>query len=126
MLPPEHDIKDRLKVWEALEIFWLDTDYKIRLHHSAKTCAESKYSIEELEQIFFNEARPAFADNLLNVAGEWAGFDEKWIVQRVLKTHCFGAQGYARLPKFLSRFDGWENLKPLIEQNRKNVELCNE
>ena len=88
---PEVDICDRLDVWEAMEIFWLDTDANIRFSKTARICAESKYSIENLEAIFWNEAFPAFKFNLLDIAGEWGGFPRDWITKRVLNKNSFGS-----------------------------------
>ena len=96
MLPPDQDIVDRLPIWEALQIFWLDTGPAHDLRHTARLCATSKYSLAEIEQIFWNEVRPALCANLHSVAGEWAGFDSGWLAARILQTHRFGKRLPAR------------------------------
>jgi hypothetical protein len=71
-------------------MFWMDTDPALEVDHAARVCAASKYSIEDLEQIFWNEVRPALEFNLRSPAGEWTGVDLDWLTTRVLQTHRFG------------------------------------
>jgi len=66
MLAPEQDETDRRPIWDRLQMFWMDTDPDIFLESVAKTCAQSKYSLSEIEQIFCNEVRPAVEFNLLD------------------------------------------------------------
>jgi len=62
---------------------FLDTDVRIWYPHIAKALAESPYPIDELTGIFKREVAPITGSNLLVVAGEWAGFDEEWLVSRI-------------------------------------------
>jgi hypothetical protein len=71
-------------------MFWMDTDPEQELESAARICARSKYSIAEIEQIFWNEVRPAVRFNLQSIAGEWTGFEIGWLSQRILETHRFG------------------------------------
>jgi len=74
-----------------MQNFWMDTDPGILLPEVARVCAESKYTMPELEAIYWNEVRPAVSFNLLMLpAPEWAGFEIEWLKQRVLKKHRFG------------------------------------
>jgi hypothetical protein len=45
----------------------------------------SGYEVEELREIYLFEVAPVVFPNLLSIAGEWAGFDEEWLVQEVTK-----------------------------------------
>jgi len=90
MLAPEQDQTDRRPIWDELQMFWMDTDPNIFLDSAARVCAQSKYSLPELERIFWNEVRPAVQLNLTSIAGEWTGFDIGWLSQRVLKTNRYG------------------------------------
>jgi hypothetical protein len=45
----------------------------------------SGYSLDELRDIYLFEVAPVVFPNLLTVAGEWAGFDEEWLVAEVTK-----------------------------------------
>jgi hypothetical protein len=69
MLPPEQDEEDRRPIWDTLQMFWMDTDPEDFLRSSAEICARSKYSISEIEAIYWNEVRPAVGANLYSVAG---------------------------------------------------------
>jgi hypothetical protein len=64
MLPPDQDEQDRRPIRDELQMFWMDTDPEISLLHCAEVCARSKYSLSEIEAIFWNEVRPAVAFNL--------------------------------------------------------------
>ncbi len=69
----------------------MDTDPTILLAEVARVCAESKYTIAELEAIYWNEVRPAVSFNLLMLpAPEWAGFEIEWLKARVLRKSRFG------------------------------------
>ena len=39
----------------------------------------------EMEKILLNEVGPVLAFNLYDIAGEWAGFDENWLVDKIQK-----------------------------------------
>ena len=90
MLGPEQDQDDRRLIWDGLQAFWMDTDPSLDLERVASICVQSKYSLPEIEQIFWNEVRPAVRFNLFSLAGEWIGFELEWLSQRILKTNRFG------------------------------------
>jgi len=119
MQPPEDDIEDRRPIWDFMQNFWMDTDAGILLPRVAEICAKSKYSVSELEAIFWNEVRPAVSFNLLMFpAPEWAGFEIGWLIERVLKMHRFGR----RLPfKWMHPYsnDWWGKLHEAIVKKRE-------
>jgi hypothetical protein len=91
MLPPDQDEDDRRPIWDMLQMFWMDTDPSDWLRSSAEVCAHSKYSLSEIEAIFWNEVRPAVGFNLYSgVAPEWAGFEIGWLSKRILQKNRFG------------------------------------
>ncbi|MGB0132465.1 DUF7079 family protein [Dokdonella sp.] len=91
MVEPSLDLTDRVPIWDELQHFWMDSDPEDQLQRIADACAESKYAIEELEAIFWNEVRPALSFNLWGMpAPEWRGFEKEWLKTRVLKKHRFG------------------------------------
>lgn len=91
MLPPNEDIEARQPIWNSMQMLWMDSDPAVEIAATAKLCASSKYSMDELRAIFLNEVRPAVAFNLgSGVAPEWAGFQLEWLTDRILKTHKFG------------------------------------
>jgi hypothetical protein len=119
MLAPEEDQADRRPIWDELQMFWMDTDPAIFLESAARICANSKYSLPEIEQIFWNEVRPAVRFNLLSVAGAWTGFETGWLSKRVLSANRYGR----RLPiGFLHPHSSfwWKKLRDEIERVRKD------
>lgn len=95
----------------------MDTDVRLSYEHISQVCTQSKYTLNELEQILFNEVLPALRVNLIYVIGSiWQGFDTDWLVQRVLAKHRFGKSR----PLILRRYtqDHWHELMPLIQKQR--------
>lgn len=106
MLAPEQDERDRRPIWDALQVFWMDTDPSFELAYCAEVCVRSKYSLIEIEAIFWNEVRPAVQFNLWSgVAPEWAGFQIEWLSQRILQVHRFGRPSLWRF--FYPRASYW-------------------
>lgn len=78
-------IIDRKPVWSALSDLFLDTDVTLHYDYIVRTCAASPFTIDELEAILKNEVAPVVLPNLYDIAGEWAGFDEDWLVKAICK-----------------------------------------
>ena len=88
---PEQDIKDRTPIWNCMQDLYMDTDVALSYKYIANVCASSKYTLDELEAILFNEVLPALRFNMFSLpAPEWMGFREEWVVERVLKKHRYG------------------------------------
>ena len=88
---PENNLPDRKPIWDFMQNVWMDTDPGILLPRVAEMCARSKYSVDDLEAIFWNEVRPAVSFNLCMLpAPEWAGFEINWLTDRVLRKHRYG------------------------------------
>ncbi len=81
----ENEIVHRRPVWDALSTLFLDTDVSLSREFRATTLAQSKYSIEELQEILVSEIYPICRTNLLQIAGEWAGFDVDWLENKIRK-----------------------------------------
>jgi hypothetical protein len=90
MLPPDQDEAERRPIWDALQNFWLDTDPMIFFAQISERCAHSKYSIDELEQIYWNEVRRALWIPMWPAIGEWAGYEINWLSEQILKKHRYG------------------------------------
>jgi len=85
---PAKDIVNRLPVWSAMSDFYVDnelTDDRIR--EIAKVCSDSPYTLRDLEKIMFTEVWPAFVRNLFSVAGEWVGWSDDVIIDRIIKNY---------------------------------------
>lgn len=86
LLPPENDIDSRLPVWVACSELCLDTELGAPdFQRIARVCAASPYSAADLDRIMVDEVWRAFGVNLLSVAGEWTGWDETFVKERVLQ-----------------------------------------
>lgn len=118
MKHPKDDIEDRTPVWDALQDLFMDTDVTLSYEGIVRVCTASKYSINELEAILYNEVLPAVRFNMfLFPAPEWAGFEINWLVNRILKKHRFGK----RRPLLLRfyTYSHWKKIKPAIECERR-------
>ncbi|MES9970528.1 MAG: hypothetical protein ABW092_10885, partial [Candidatus Thiodiazotropha sp.] len=81
---------DRLPVWQACSRFYIDNELSDNdLDHIANVCAQSKYTCKELDKIMFSEVWPAFAANLFSMAGNWTGWDDEYVAERVLEKSRF-------------------------------------
>jgi hypothetical protein len=95
MTSPESDLESRLAVWDELQMIFMRTDPALFLGSMADACARSPYTIEEIEEILFNEVLPACRFNLLSA--EWPksqGFDPEWLKTRILKKHRSAVRGH--------------------------------
>ncbi|HSX61884.1 MAG TPA: hypothetical protein VLF18_16965 [Tahibacter sp.] len=113
MKPPADDLDARSRIWDQMQYFWMDTDPACLLPQIARVCAESAYSIEELEAIFWNEVRPAVAFNLLSAAPEWRGFEIQSLQRRILAKHRYGRPLPWRRLHADARKD-WESLRAAV------------
>ena len=117
MQNPETDIDDRTPVWDCLQDLFMDTNVSVSYKHIASVCSQSKYSIEELHDILFQEVLPALRFNLYALpAPEWRGFQTSWLVERIVKKHQFG-----KSKLWIGRTytqNQWKRLQPLILQSR--------
>lgn len=78
------NIEQRKPIWIALSEFYLDTELQDSdFRNIAFTILDSSYSLDEVKSINKHEVFPILQANLLNPAGEWAGFDETWLVEKI-------------------------------------------
>ncbi|WP_375581422.1 hypothetical protein ABWH96_10590 [Marivirga tractuosa] len=79
------NIEERKQIWIALSEFYLDTELKESDFRAiAFKIIESPYSFDEAREINKYEVFPVLQSNLLSVAGEWAAFDEKWLINNII------------------------------------------
>ncbi len=79
------NIEQRRPIWLALSEFYLDTELQDSdFRNIAFTILASQYSLDEVKTINKYEVFPILQANLLSPAGEWAGFDEDWLVEKIL------------------------------------------
>jgi hypothetical protein len=85
LTPAASDLVNRRPVWLALSALYLDTEQTPAMRDGdARVLAQSPYTLDDLRTILAEEVHPACAANLASPAGEWAGFDEAWLEQRIL------------------------------------------
>jgi hypothetical protein len=79
------EAEHRMPVWIALSQLFLDTELQEDDHQRiARVLASSPYPEKKLDEILRFEVTPVLKWNLLSVAGEWAGFDEKWLREKLV------------------------------------------
>jgi hypothetical protein len=79
------ELERRRPVWVALSELWLDSEFDDALRERlAEELARSPFDERELRAIHEHEVAPVLASNLASVAGEWGGFDPKWLEARCL------------------------------------------
>lgn len=84
MIATNATVDDRLPVWNVLSELFLDTELQEDDHQRiARVLAASPYSEKKLDEILRFEVTPVLKCNLLSMAGEWAGFDEAWLREKL-------------------------------------------
>lgn len=80
------ELQRRKPLWVALSSLFLDTELQAAdIQHIAKQMKESGYGLDAIEEILMNEVLPVCRQNLHSPGGEWAGFDENWLVEKMEK-----------------------------------------
>ena len=114
------ELASRKQVWIALSDLFLDTDVSLLREHDARILASSPYSLSQLDRILVEEVYPACKWTLFSVAGEWAGFDEEWLVARILKRRNWIVrtwnQWFGKLGAYSSK--DWRLLRKRVEELR--------
>ncbi len=121
MTNPELDIEDRKPIWNVMQMVWMDTDIKYEYENIANTCAKSKYSISELEAIYWNEVYPCVRSNLwILIAPEWCGYELEWLAKYIVKKNRFGQKLLKPRMRFYS-FGPWEEIRLLVIKKRRKL-----
>ena len=122
MKPPEQDLTDRVPVWDEFHMLFMDTDVTLWHDRIVEVCIKSKYSVDELEAILFNEVLPGLRFNLwLFPAPEWRGFETEWLKQRILNKHRFGKRRPLLGRRYTQRH--WRQLRPRIEAKEASCQM---
>ncbi len=79
------DTDRKWPLWNALSDLFLDTELAERdYQYIALKVLDTEIAPEDVVTILWFEVFPALCDNLRIVIGEWAGFDEVWLKQKVV------------------------------------------
>ena len=82
--PAVEELARRRRVWTAWSALFLDTELQAAEHRGiARRLRDSGYTDTQLLRILKDEVAPVCIPNLLSMAGEWAGFDEDWLAERI-------------------------------------------
>lgn len=72
------------RLWVAISELFLDTELQDHTFDwMVKELEISNLSKRQLAFILENHVAPVLAPNVLSVAGEWAGFDKDWLVEKI-------------------------------------------
>ena len=78
------DEERRKPVWIALADLYLDTELQEQnFQHIAAVFMASGFSWAEILLINYNEVAPALWFNVQGLAGEWAGWNEEWLITHI-------------------------------------------
>ena len=110
----EGDLDTRRAVWCALQDLWMDTDPEPLWPGIVRVCADSRFSLDELERIFWDEVRPALAGQLRGPAPEWRGLTADELEERI-RTH---ARPTPRLLRFGPDRALWRRLRSAVRAAR--------
>ncbi len=115
----------RIPVWNALSELYLDTDVTLSYDHIVRTLAASPYSLDELHEMLMYDVHPALYPNLMSVAGEWAGFDDAWLLERIAMARR-QPRWRRRITHWFVRDIGvrWRTLEPMIGAARSAAVSC--
>ena len=94
--PLPADAARRYPIWIALAELYLDTELdEDQLRRIARVFAASGYIWAEIKQINYDDVAPALWFNVQDIAGEWAGWDEEWLRERI--TACYTGKPHKTL-----------------------------
>ena len=99
MLASSSELDARIPVWIALSGLYLDTDVTLSHDYIVRTLIASPYSLDELHEMLMYDVHPVLYPNLLSMAGEWGGFEEAWLIERILVVR--------KQPRWRRRFTQW-------------------
>jgi hypothetical protein len=74
-----------IDVWRWMGNHFLDTETRQDIPPTALACLKAGYSVDEAHAVWLYEVSPSLCFNLLSVAGEWAAWDDDWLVRVVRK-----------------------------------------
>jgi hypothetical protein len=83
MIPRSMDLTDQHELWEAMADLFLDTETRYRIPEIAGRCVRNGLTRQKARNIWRYEVTPAVWHNLIDVAGEWAGWPTDWLIARI-------------------------------------------
>jgi hypothetical protein len=78
------EIERRKPLWVAFSRLFLDTDIDdMYLEYVARLIVQSRFSIEEVREIFFTEVYPVCVTENFRAAGAWAALDKEFLFREI-------------------------------------------
>jgi hypothetical protein len=113
----EDIVDERLPVWTALSDLFLDTELLgADIQRIAEVLAKSPYGVAEIADILRDEVLPAFAPNLLSLAGEWVPWsaaEVRGIMERSFRAR--GSEGSTKMVIGQAMFpEEWDRIAALL------------
>lgn len=110
-------IEERMPIWSALSELFLDTELQPQdIERISKQLAESPYTTQKIEEILRFEVTPPLKWNMMVVAGEWAGFDEDLLRERISPR--IDRKPLIRFPVFGMIQRDWRKIRVRIKEIR--------
>ncbi len=109
--PSPYTSQERL--WIALSDLFLDTEVRWSLPYVARVAVEEEFSWRQVCHILDYEVTPVLAPNLYDIAGEWAGFPDDWLLAQLHQSSA-AAKGKRELGNHL--YDALESLHFYLSQ----------
>jgi hypothetical protein len=121
MKAASEDIPNRRPVWEALSEVFLDAEIPIAdLQRLGRTLAASPYTVDEVEEILYDEVYPVCIWNLLCITAVWPLFETDWLQAEILKRR----RSRFRVPRFLKAWNmpgQWQEIRDVFQKHRKET-----
>ena len=126
------ELEKRITIWNAISEFYSDTELQDSDYESiTNTFLNSDLHISELKEIDLYEVFPVLKGNIISVAGEWNGFDEKWLKDACTKAYFKRKNSFfkwkARLYNhflYSMRKDHWIEIEKRIKTHYNNGNRC--
>lgn len=119
------ELDQKKAIWQSFSTLFLDTDVSLNYDNIVKTCVSSCFTINQLQHMLYHEVTPACGANFISPAGEWAHFDDEWLVETIIKNNNERRGFFDRcFNRFLLTFyvnQHWQTLKPRIIDQRQNI-----
>ncbi len=120
------NLEERKPIWIALSEFYLDTELQESDYERiVSKIIESPYSLDEIKEINKYEVFPILQYNFLTVAGEWAGFDEEWLIKNIIDSlkrrnaiKKLGIESFYLIFKWMLK-DHWRKVEMIYNQEWK-------
>jgi hypothetical protein len=99
----DKELERRVPVWCALAELFLDTELQpTDFARIASVISNTGLSAGDAEKILEDEVAPVFTPNMLGVAGEWAGWPEDFVKERMM-AHLNAGAAQRAIARFRAR-----------------------